>query len=38
MKRQQEFDASKFINKVILLVFILLLIFGSSKLGDISTV
>lgn len=35
---QQEFDASKFLNRIILLVFILLLVFGSSKLEDISTV
>ena len=32
------FDGSKFINKVILLIFLLLLIFGSMKLGDLEEV
>lgn len=35
---QQEFDTGKFLNRIILLVFILLLVFGTSNLEDISTV
>jgi len=35
---QQEFDTGKLLNRIILLVFILLLVFGTSNLEDISTV
>jgi len=33
-----DFDASKFINTVILIVFLLLLVFGSTNLGGLTEV
>lgn len=36
MVGKNEFDATKFINKVILVLFLLLLIFGSTKLEGLS--
>ncbi|WP_342514955.1 hypothetical protein MKY34_09670 [Sporosarcina sp. FSL K6-1522] len=38
MAEKNGFDGSKFINKVILLIFLLLLIFGSMNLGELTEV
>ncbi|WP_255551433.1 hypothetical protein [Sporosarcina sp. E16_8] len=38
MDETTSFDASKFINTVILIVFLLLLVFGSTSLGGLTVV
>ncbi|WP_255452103.1 Cytochrome C oxidase Cbb3 [Sporosarcina sp. ANT_H38] len=38
MGETTSFDASKFINTVILIVFLLLLVFGSTNLGGLTEV
>ncbi len=38
MSESPQFDARQFINKVLLIIFLLLLIFGSSNLRGLSSV